>query len=297
MQASILIVDDSATERTRISGLLSRTGQYDIRTASDGAVALTAIAETPCDLVLTDLNMPTMDGLKLLRKLREKHPHIPAILMTASGSEAVAVEAMKAGASSYLNKSSGADWLHENVERVLAARFRELSNARLFERLVTDEYKVVLPNDRRLMSSTARFLRQLVQSVGLCSPSEIPRVGVALEEALLNACLHGNLELDSKLREGDGQAFDDLARERSAKAPWKDRRVRVTAFVNREQMKVDITDEGPGFNPDELPDPTDPENLLKPHGRGVLMMRMFMDEVQFNDRGNRVTLTKNQTTE
>jgi anti-sigma regulatory factor (Ser/Thr protein kinase) len=56
-----------------------------------------------------------------------------------------------------------------------------------------------------------------------------------------------------------------------------------------------MRDEGPGFDPKELPDPTDPENLLKLSGRGILLMRTFMDDVKFNDRGNEVTMVKRRS--
>ena len=119
------------------------------------------------------------------------------------------------------------------------------------------------------------------------------RLSVVNSNALLNACLHGNLELDSALREGDGNAFQELAVQRSAQEPYASRRVTVTASITPQQLRVEIQDEGPGFDPKQLPDPTDPENLLKPHGRGVMMMRLFLDNVFWNDRGNHVTLIKN----
>ena len=210
-----------------------------------------------------------------------------------AGSEEIAVKAMQEGAASYVNKTSASSWLHENVERVLESRVEDLAYAALCRQIVSDEYHLSLNNDRVLMSATARFLRQAMQSVGVVSDSELPRVGVAMEEALLNACLHGNLELDSRLREGDGNEFDRLARERSAAEPWTKRRVTVDASISPQQLKVQITDEGTGFNPENLPDPTDPENLLKPHGRGVMMMKLFLDEVTWNEQGNSVTLIKN----
>ncbi len=294
---SILVVDDSATDRTRISGLLLKHDGYAVTHAVDGADALLQLAEQPVDLVLTDLQMPGMDGLQLVREMKKHHPQIPVILTTGVGSEEIAVQAMKDGAASYVNKSSAATWLHENVERVLAARVEALSNAEVLRKIVADEYTLSLENDRVLMATTARFLRQAVQAVHLCPEADVPRIGVALEEALLNACLHGNLELDSKLREGDGDLFESLARERSAQSPWKERRVKVTASISPQQMKVQIEDEGQGFDPGNLPDPTDPENLLKPHGRGVMMMRLFLDDVRYNERGNQVTLIKNGISE
>lgn len=291
--ASILVVDDSATDRTRISGLLSKAGDYEISTAVNGRAALEELKSLSVDLVLTDLQMPEMDGLDLVREMKEQFPQTPVILMTGVGSEEIAVQAMKEGAASYANKNSASDWLNEIVVRVLASRVEALAHEKLLTRMTADEYELSLVNDRILMSATARFLRQAVQAVGLCEPSELPRLGIAMEEALLNACLHGNLELDSKLREGDGTAFQELAVERAGRTPYCDRRVDVHATISPTRMKVEISDEGPGFDPSKLPDPTDPENLLKPHGRGVMMMKLFLDDVQWNDRGNKVTLIKN----
>lgn len=57
-------------------------------------------------------------------------------------------------------------------------------------------------------------------------------------------------------------------------------------------MRVTVEDEGPGFDPTKLPDPTDPANLDRVSGRGLLLIQTFMDEVKFNDRGNRISLYK-----
>lgn len=290
---SILVVDDSATERVRISGVLSRTGLYRVLTAADGQQALDLIEDEPVDLVLTDLQMPVMSGLDLVRELRESQPQIPVVLMTAAGSEEIAVTAMREGAASYVRKSSRPDWVTDVIERVLAARARELSQSRLMRAQCVDEYELTLPNNRALMSSAGRFLRQAAQAMSVCGEKDLLRFGIAIEEALLNACLHGNLELDSALREQDGDAFEAAAEERSSTAPWCDRTVTVHAVINRDQARIRVSDEGRGFDPQDLPDPTDPENLMKPHGRGVMMMRLFLDEVFWNDVGNCVTLIRN----
>ena len=115
---------------------------------------------------------------------------------------------------------------------------------------------------------------------------------MALDEALTNALHHGNLEIDSQLRENDYREFYSLIRRRCEEAPYKDRRIRVTSIISRDQVRITIRDEGSGFDPSLLPDPRDPENLEKASGRGVLLMRTFMDEVIYNDIGNEVILVK-----
>ena len=72
----------------------------------------------------------------------------------------------------------------------------------------------------------------------------------------------------------------------------KDKTVQVEFTLNDESIMIQVEDQGPGFSPDELPDPTAEENLPRPNGRGVMLMRAYMTEVDFNERGNRVILTK-----
>ncbi|MCA9062326.1 MAG: response regulator [Planctomycetaceae bacterium] len=290
---SVLVVDDAKTEQVRVSGLLSRHGPYQISTAANGVEALECLGRMPVDLVLTDLQMPEMNGLDLVRRVRDEYPQIPVILMTAAGSEEIAVSAMQEGAASYLSKTARIDELLNVVRRVLDARAEGLVHQLVLDKLQQDVYELVLGNSRLLMSATARFLRNAMQAMALCPQKELVRVGIALEEALLNACLHGNLGLDSRLREDSGEVFETLADTRSRIDPWQGRRVRVTAQISRRRATVTILDEGSGFNPARLPDPTDPENLLKPHGRGVMMMRLFMDDVFWNETGNQVTMIKN----
>ena len=128
--------------------------------------------------------------------------------------------------------------------------------------------------------------------MNLCGASDLLRVGTALSEALRNAIDHGNLELSSSLREADDGSYEAMRRRRQQEPPYRDRRVHVETFFSRSEAKIIIRDEGPGFDPQSLPDPTDPENLLKSSGRGIMLMQTFMDDVTFNDRGNEVTLIR-----
>ncbi|SHH17283.1 sigma-54-dependent transcriptional regulator [Desulfosporosinus lacus] len=99
----ILIADDEANMRWVLERALSKAG-YEVETAEDGQLALErALAERP-DLVLLDLKMPKLDGLSVLRRLKEHYPDLMIIMMTAHGSTATAIEAMKAGAHDYLMK-------------------------------------------------------------------------------------------------------------------------------------------------------------------------------------------------
>src|SRR4029077_5688969 len=86
--------------------------------------------------------------------------------------------------------------------------------------------------------------------------------------------------------------YHDLYERRRAEAPYRDRRVRVTAVQRRDEVRYLVADEGPGFAPAPLPDPTDVSQLERVSGRGLLLIRTFMDEVLHSDRGNQITMPK-----
>jgi two-component system NtrC family response regulator len=114
----ILVVDDDDSLRWVTQAQLHQSG-YDVAAAADGNSALETIRQSPPDLVITDLKMPGMSGLELLRKIREDHPEIIVIVVTAFGTVENAVEAMKAGAYDYIMKPVNMDELRLIVNRGL----------------------------------------------------------------------------------------------------------------------------------------------------------------------------------
>ncbi|MEZ6060744.1 MAG: ATP-binding protein [Planctomycetaceae bacterium] len=117
-----------------------------------------------------------------------------------------------------------------------------------------------------------------------------PQICMAVEEALANAIFHGNLEIDSKLKEGGSSQFWDLAQERQARGPWKDRVVRIHKLVSTLGVWMTITDEGAGFDTRRLLDKTPDPLAMLSSGRGLVMMKAFTNDLFFNSRGNSVTM-------
>src|SRR4051812_12401490 len=118
-EAPILVVDDSILSQRLAGGLIGSGIGRPVIYAGNGAEALALLEDfEPC-VVLTDLKMPLMDGLELVEAIREKHCQIPVVLMTAFGSEAVAVRALKAGAASYVPKASLVTDLVDTLRQIL----------------------------------------------------------------------------------------------------------------------------------------------------------------------------------
>ena len=289
---TVLVVDDSAVDRRLVGGLLEKDPDLMLKYAVDGADALEKIEQEPPDLVVTDLVMPEVDGLTLVATVKNKHPLIPVILITSKGSEELAVQALEGGAASYVPKHTLGKRLLETIRNVLAVSSRRRSHSRLMGSMTNSNCSFELENDSALIGPLISYVQEDCDHMHLCDDAESTRVGVALEEALANALYHGNLEVDSELRERDDATYWQLAEERSKQDPYKDRRVRVTVKLSRDEAVFVIQDDGAGFDPSTLPDPTDPANLEMASGRGILLMRTFMDEVHYNETGNMVTLIK-----
>jgi CheY-like chemotaxis protein len=294
--AKVLIVDDSPMDRHLAGGLVEKAGLTPLY-AVNGLEALEAVARDQPDLVLTDLLMPELDGLELVKEIRERHPLVPVILMTAFGSEDIAIEALRKGAASYVPKRNLAHDLADTLERVLAVLKSGRDQQRLLECLTQTESHFLLDNDPALIPALIGHLQENLTRMKLCDEIGRIRVSVALQEALVNAIHHGNLEVNSKLREKDEPSYYSLIEQRRTQKPYRMRRVHLIAKESPAEAAYVVRDEGPGFDPQTLPDPTDPSNLERCYGRGLLLIRTFMDEVYHNATGNQITLVKRRDRE
>jgi len=272
--------------------MLQHDSDMEIEFAVHGADAIGRMESALPDLVVTDLMMPEMNGLELVTAVRAQYPLVPVILITSKGSEEVAVEALQRGAASYVPKRSLATDLCETVRRVLAVSGHRRSHWRLMGCMTKSHSAFVLENDSTLFSPLVGHLQEEMSRLDLCDETERTRIGVALEEALSNALYHGNLGVDSDLRDDDDASYYSLVESRLREEPYRNRRIHVEAILSRDEVSVVIRDEGSGFDPMSLPDPRDPANLEKVSGRGVLLMRTFMDEVTYSESGEAVTLVK-----
>src|SRR5262249_15172044 len=148
--------------------------------------------------------------------------------------------------------------------------------ARFLEGVSHLECRLNLENDETLIPVFVEHVQQYLVRMKLCDQNGLIRVGVALEEAMVNGMHHGNLELSSSLKEASGDEYARESKERKTRAPYRDRRLHVEVKLNANEAVFVFRDEGPGFDIGKVSDPTDPENLLRPSGRGLLLIRLFM---------------------
>lgn len=292
LTSTVLVVDDSAADRRLVGGLLERSGGLTIEYAVDGKEALDRFESSVPDLVVTDLIMPQMDGLELVAAVKSEFPLVPVVLMTARGNEKIALSALRAGAAGYVPKRILAQDLSITVKRILAASREDRSLSRLMHRMVENQSSFLLHNDPSLIPLLLGYLQQVSRCVQLEDELDRLRIRLAVEEALLNALYRGNLEIGADTDQKGPAAVEELVRTRSSEEPYRDRRIHVSWTISRDSLTVVVRDEGRGFDASAAGNREENVDFDTVFGRGLLIMRTFMDEVRYSDSGNEVTLVK-----
>lgn len=289
--SQILVVDDNPVDRTLISRLLESVAGSTPDSASDGIEALEKIRAGGYDLVVTDLQMPRMDGVELVKEVRRSFPGLPMLLVTAFGSETWAIEALRAGAVNFSHKSRLQQDLVSTARAVLAwsSRLRTSAHSHCGN-VGANQFVFVLENDPAKIS---RLVEACIDHLPGWARADELRIGMALDEALTNALCHGNLEVSSVFKANpEDSAYERRVHGKRDCEPWCQRRVHVQALFNDEQIEFRINDDGAGFDPSTLTDPRSQENIFKAGGRGLLLIRTYMDDVLHNVTGNEITMIK-----
>jgi len=260
----ILIVDNNDELRAMLEQVLKELG-HEVVATGDREQALAREDLDEFDLIISDLTEDEHSGVQLLSELKRKRLMVPVVVSSEEGQQPGVVKAFKMGAANFLRLPYNKDELRDIVEKTLSYKLRFVDDLKILPH-VREKIDFELPSDVSLMNGVLQYLTERVSKLGLIKP-ERSNLFVALDEAFVNAVKHGNHNDPRKL-------------------------VRITAELSAKEARFTVEDEGDGFNVQEIPDPRDPSNLFKSSGRGVLLIYNIMDEVQYNERGNRLTMVK-----
>lgn len=144
--------------------------------------------------------------------------------------------------------------------------FKVMSKSK--EKLNSHEQELIISSDLDNLKKVEKFNQKICDQVGL-SDEQSDNMAIAITELAINSIMHGNKE-DKK------------------------KKVTFHAVLKDDRIEVSILDEGGGFDPQELPNPTNPQNIWKEHGRGIFLVQHLIDEVNFEKtpRGMKITLTE-----
>ncbi len=260
----ILIVEGTAELRTVLADALAGLG-HEVVTAGDRAEAVDREDLEEFDLIISDLAEYSDSAVQIVSELKRKRLFVPVVVSSEEAQQAGLVKAFKLGASNYLRKPYDKDELSLIVEKTLGYKLRFVEDLKVLP-YVREHIEFELPSDISLMNGVLHYLIERVAALGVIKP-DASNLFIALDEAFVNAVKHGNKQDATKL-------------------------VRITADLSAKEARFTIEDEGEGFDVTAIPDPRDPENLFKTSGRGVLLIYNIMDQVEYNERGNRLTMVK-----
>ena len=294
--AKVLLVEDSPTQAVEMR-LLLQEGGHEVQHAANGKQALEVLANDSTDIVVTDLEMPEMNGLELVESMNSLHSYVPAILVTAQGSEDLATKALRCGAASYVPKNHLQGLLNDTIVNVLGIARTDASFVNLIAAMQKNVFVFKLENDPSLITPLVSLVTQMVAGMELLRGIELTRLGGALEHALVNAIFHGNLQLGSAVIPSDPAiinegATSDLIERRKSESPYKDRKVHVDISASKQEIRIVVRDEGNGFSADKIPDDSSGYALDSDSGRGLVLIKSFADELSFNEQGNEITIVK-----
>jgi len=259
MQRRILIIDDHDDLATSLEEVFTHVG-HEVRIVEDRRSALAIPDIETYDLVITDLDVPELAADSGFDA--DAPVCLPSTLNAHVGEH---IKAFKICAANFRRDEFNEEELRQLVATVLDYKIRYVDK----EHIVKDMHENIefeLPSAISLMHIVLDYLLKRVEKLGVVSPEQ-SNLFVALDEAFVNAVKHGN-KYDAK------------------------KCVRIAAEVSKKEAKFTIEDEGEGFDVQNIPDPLDPHNLFKTSGRGVLFIYNIMDEVKYNERGNRLTMVK-----
>jgi CheY-like chemotaxis protein/anti-sigma regulatory factor (Ser/Thr protein kinase) len=287
----VLIVEDDKASRLFLESLLE-SNNYTFKSAANGVEGLNVFEEYEPDLVLTDIQMPIMDGLELLEAIRNKKSETIVIIITAFGTENYAIQALHLGANNYLKKPvSGQELLAllKKYKTIITAKY---SPDKLPGKLIHRKAKYEFESD---MTKIPKIVDKVIVESALEVEDNIKvNLELGLVELITNAIEHGNLGIDynekqEALKKG---ILDDLYSKRTNNPQYSNRKVIVEFYADSEKFEWTITDEGDGFDWTLLPNPTDQDHILELSGRGIFITRFLFDTLEYKGKGNIVTATK-----
>ena len=289
---TVLVLDHSSVQNRRLIGRLPAFGTVTAVCVPGQTEAVHILKKQVPEFILVEHCDDGSSPLEWFVKVHKYSPQVPVVLIAGPGGEQLLVEALQTVSAGWDSRSQVDRFLKPILRKFLTLARGDSTYHALTGYLIGHETCLELGNDQSLLPVILGVLQEELLRAELWGQSECVQAGIALGEAVMNALYHGNLEVSSNLRNSDERAYFDLAESRRHEMPYKDRRIHVNVRIDEEQATFVVRDEGAGFDVTSLPDPTHPANLEKGSGRGILLMRSFMDEVFYNPLGNQVVMIK-----
>jgi serine/threonine-protein kinase RsbW len=259
----VIVIETDTTIRDTVTSAFATRG-HTVTPVDSVDEAVRWIEAGVVDLVVTDLASATAFDARLVRSIHSRRTPVPIVVTTVE-TDSLGSDLIRTGSADVLAYPFGDDALDEAIEKAQAHHLLH-GDALKIQPFLTERIEFVIPSRVEYLDGILDHLSERLSRLHVVEPESI-EVIVALDEAIVNAIKHGN-------------GYD----------PSK--HVSIVATISNGEAQFEITDEGNGFSEQDVPDPCAPENLLRTTGRGILLIRNIMDDVAYNERGNRITMIK-----
>ena len=259
----ILVIERDARARDRLVKEFQNRGMA-VTPVDSVEEAEWWITSDSADLVVADLASATSGDSRLVRAVRKQRGVVPMVI-TTGGHDSETARALRNGSLDVLEQPFRRGEIDRVIERALACRLRHTDTVKVLPYL-RERLQFVVPSKVEFLDGVLNHLTERLIKFGIVSPQS-SEVLIALDEAIVNAIKHGN-------------GYDESLN------------VTIIADINPQEARFVVSDEGAGYRVSDVPDPCAPENLMRTSGRGLLLIRNIMDEVQVTERGNEITMVK-----
>lgn len=287
----ILLAEDEQALRNTFVSMLRGLG-HEVEAFPHGAGLCAALDQgVEADLVWTDLAMPDTDGLAVIRRARSRLPGVQILVVSGHTDGEHVLEALREDADHFLAKPVDIPEFYSVLRRISDICAAHRDKVRAWHSFVRCDLELSVPGDFGVAAATAALFGKHCRS--FLDDSGCRGVQIAVHELLLNAIEHGCLEItrEEKIDALSSNRYLDLIAARRADPHLGARSVTVRMTADAERgVVISISDPGPGFDPSALPDPSDPDCLELPSGRGMFMARLHVDDLVYRNGGRTAIL-------
>ncbi|MCZ8156677.1 MAG: response regulator [Leptospira sp.] len=290
----ILFVDDE--ENIRELFLEYFKNEYEVTLAADGMEALDIALSQQFDLIISDISLPKLNGVQFIKKLRFEGNITPFIVITGDSDIQLAIDVFRIGAVDFFLKPFRMDSLRRRIEKYadtdvdLKVLFRNQEISFHDSELNIE----IFPRIKNINKYVAIIIEH-IQLNPIVNEEDLLSIKVVLYELLANAIEHGSAGITYKEKQSILESTDQYFEKVDELCQKYNRRIYVLLKISDEGIVIKVQDQGSGFNLKEIPSPLDDHtgNLL--NGRGIFLVRMNIDSISYNEKGNEVTVTKSWT--
>jgi YesN/AraC family two-component response regulator len=290
----VLIVDDEPPICNMVQRFLGMNN-YQGDSASNGKEALSKIQNDHYDIVLTDIKMPEMDGLTLMKLAKSIKPELIFVIMSGYGTLDSAIECMKMGALNFIKKPISIVELIATIKKAEELIITRNVPVKMKPYLIhiDKELEISTKDLNNNLEMIVNYLVSEIKELG-CAKLSVDNITMGLYEALSNAIEHGNLNLKKEIsRENKIDVLDSFIKEKMEKLKlpeFANKKVKIKYLFSSDKFEFSIKDEGKGFNYREFLKGIDQNIYNDSLNKGLFLIKNVVHEVEFNDKGNEIKI-------